>query len=242
MNKLAWRWCAVAGLATLAVAATFGRVPGLVPCAPSGEAMTGGGGAMIALELARSAADVTTLFGSEPCRSALIAGQRQALWLDMLAFIPAYAVFLLSAVVALRRSGLGLAMLGLNLVMIAATLDLLEGAILFRILAEFPGGERQFTGLFWMARPKFALLALAEVLLATMLWRGAAVAKVAAGIMAAGGVVALAYLFRAPHDPAMMRGHMLAWGALLVVAAIGALRPGVLGLNPASAAVSSVET
>lgn len=226
-SSSAWRWCALAGLATLVISMLFGRVPGLVPCGPSG-----GAGAVIALELARSAADVTALFGGEPCRSALIAAQRHALWIDMLAFIPAYAVFLLSAVVALRRSGLGLAMLGLNLFMIAATLDWLEGAILFRILGEFPGGERQFMGLFWMVRPKFALLAMGEVLLAVMLWRGALTAKIAAGGIAAGGVVALVYLFKAPHDPAMMRGHLVAWGALLVVAVVGAVRPGVLRLDP----------
>jgi hypothetical protein len=222
----AWRWSAFAGLATLAVSVMFGRVPGLAPCGPSG-----GAGAVIALELVRSAADVTALFGSEPCTSRLIAAQRQALWLDMLAFIPAYLVFLLSAVVALRRASLGLALVAFNLVLIAGALDFVEGLILFKLLGGLPGEERAFTGLFWTVRPKFALLGLAEVMLALMLWRGALAAKVAAGVMAAGGVVALVYLFRAPHDPAMMKGYSVAWGALLVVAGIGALRPAVLGLK-----------
>lgn len=204
----------------------FGRVPGLTPC---GDA--GGASAVIALELARSAADVSALFGSEPCTGRLIAAQRQALWLDMLGFIPAYLLFLLSAVVALRRASLGLALLVFNLVMIAGALDFVEGLILFKLLGALPGDERAFTGLFWTVRPKFALLALGEVLLALMLWRGALVAKLAAGVIAAGGVVALVYLFRDPHDPAMMRGHMVAWGALLVAAGVGSVRPGVLGLD-----------
>lgn len=221
----AWRWCALAGLATLAVSVLFGRVPGLVPCGSSG-----GAGAVIALELARSTADITALFGSEPCRSALVAAQRQALWLDMLAFIPAYCLFLLSAVAALRRASLGLALVAFNLFMIAGAFDFIEGLILFKLLGNLPGDQRAFTGLFWTVRPKFALLALGEILLALMLWRGALAAKVAAGVMGAGGVVALVYLLRAPHDPAMMKGHSVAWGALLVAALIGSVRPALLGL------------
>jgi hypothetical protein len=219
----AWRWCAVAGLATLAVSVMFGRVPGLTPCGVSGDYGTGGSSAVIALELVRSAADVTALFGSEPCAGRMIAAQRQALWLDMLGFIPAYLVFLLSAVVALRRASLGIALVAFNLIMIAGALDFIEGLILFKLLAALPGDERIFTGLFWTVRPKFALLALGEVMLALMLWRGALVAKVAAGAMAAGGVVALVYLFRSPHDPAMMKGHSVAWGALLVMAVIASV-------------------
>lgn len=221
----AWRWCALAGLATLAVSVMFGRVPGLTPCGPSG-----GASAVIALELARSAADVTALFGSEPCTSRLIAAQREALWLDMLAFIPAYLLFLLSAVVALRRASLGLALVAFNLVLIAGALDFVEGLILFKLLGNLPGEARAFTGLFWTVRPKFAMLGLAELLLALMLWRGALAAKLAAGVMAAGGVVALVYLFRSPHDPAMMKGHTVAWSALLAVAVLGTLRPRALGL------------
>lgn len=179
---------------------------------------------MIAFELARDAGDVAALFGADPCRAALIAAQRSALWLDLLGFIPAYALFLLGAVVALRRASLGLALVAFNLVMIAATFDVIEGLILFRILGELPGTERSFTGLFWMVRGKFALLALAEIMLAVMLWRGWGLAKVAAGAMAAGGIVALVTLFTDPHDPMMMRGHMVAWSALLAAAAWGTLQ------------------
>lgn len=229
----AWRWCALAGLATLIISVMFGRVPGLVPCGDVGPT-----GAVIALELVRTAADVNTLFGGEPCRSTLIAAQRQALWLDMLAFIPAYCAFLLGAVAALRRASLGLALVAFNLFMIAGAFDFIEGLILFKLLGNLPGDERTFTGLFWTVRPKFACLALGEILLALMLWRGALAAKIAAGVIGAGGVVALIYLLRAPHDPAMMKGHAVAWGALLVVAVIGALRPGVLGV-PISSASSS---
>jgi hypothetical protein len=221
----AWRWCALAGLATLAVSIAIGRTPGLVPCGPSG-----GAGAIIALEMARSVADVTALFGGGPCAGRLLAAQRTALWWDMLAFIPAYAVFLMAAVMALRPVNFGLALLGFNLFLIVPVLDWLEGAILFRILGEMPGTEKLFTGLFWMVRPKFAMLALGEIVLAAMLWQlGTRLAKIAAGAIAAGGAVSLLFLVTAPRDPVMMRGYLVAWVALLVVAGVGAVRPGVLG-------------
>ncbi|ODP36742.1 hypothetical protein [Sphingomonas turrisvirgatae] len=224
-SRSAWRWCALAGLATLTISVMFGRVPGLVACGD-----TGGAGPIIALELVRSAADVAALFGSEPCTSRLIAAQREALWLDMLGFIPAYLTFLLSAVAALRRASLGLIMALFSAITFAGAFDFIEGLILFKLLGNLPGDQRTFTGLFWTVRPKFALLAASELMIALILWRGAPVAKIAAGVIGAGGVVALVHLLRAPHDPAMMRGHAVAWGALLVTAAIGSVRPAVPGL------------
>jgi len=62
MGSLAWRWCALAGLATLAASTLFGQVPGLAPCGD-----IGGADPVIALELVRGPADVAALFGSEPC-------------------------------------------------------------------------------------------------------------------------------------------------------------------------------
>lgn len=210
----------MAGLATLIASTAFARIAGLQPCGPSG-----GAGAVIALELVRSAADVLALFGSEPCTSRLIAAQREALWLDMLGFIPAYSIFLLAAAVALRKASLGLALVTFNLFMIAGALDAVEGLVSFKLLANLPGTEKLFTGLFWTVRPKFAILGLGEILLALMLWRGAPISKIAAGAMLAGGLVSLRFLFSNPHDPAMMKGHAIAWGALLIVALAGALRP-----------------
>jgi hypothetical protein len=202
------------------VSILFGRIPGLTPCGPSG-----GAGAVIALELARTAQDVTALFGAEPCSGRLVAAQRQALWLDMLAFIPAYTLFLASAAVALRRSGLGFALVGFNLFLFAGAFDAIEGLVLFKLLDDLPGTQRLFDGLFWTVRPKFALLGLGEILVAAMLWRGALVEKIAAGVMLAGALASLYYLAVAPHDPAMMTGYTIAWAALLIVALIRAVLP-----------------
>ncbi|AJP73024.1 hypothetical protein TS85_16310 [Sphingomonas hengshuiensis] len=93
------------------------------------------------------------------------------------------------------------------------------------ILADLPGTPGQFDALFWTVRPKFALLSLGAILLAALAWRGAPLGKIAAGPMLAGGLVSLAMLVTAPHDPMMMKGHSAAWIALLALAAIGAVRP-----------------
>lgn len=198
----------------------FGQIAGLAPCGPSG-----GAGAVIALELARTAEQVTALFGSEPCLSRLVAAQRQALWLDMLGFIPAYTAFLALGAVALRRSGLVLALATFTLFVLAGAFDAVEGLVLFRILGEMPGTPDLFTGLFWTVRPKFALLGLGEILLAAMLWRGPLLAKIAAGPMLAGGIASLWFLFVDPYAPTMMKAHSYAWMALLIVAFVGAFRP-----------------
>ncbi|RYD56756.1 MAG: hypothetical protein EOP60_04865 [Sphingomonadales bacterium] len=175
--------------------------------------------------MARTAEQVLNLFGTEPCTSRLGAAQREALWLDMLGFIPAYTAFLTLGAVALRRSGLALALAAFTIFVLAGALDEIEGLVMFRILAEMPGTPELFTGLFWTVRPKFALLGLGEIVLAAMLWRGPLLAKVAAGPMLAGGLASLWFLFTAPYAPTMMKAHSYAWMALLIVAAVGSFQP-----------------
>ena len=198
----------------------FGRIAGLSPCGPSG-----GAGAVIALELVRSAEQVIALFGSEPCTGRLIAAQREALWLDLLAFIPAYTAFLALGAVALRRSGLVLALAAMSVFLAAGLLDEIEGLVLFKLLGNLPGTQALYDGLFWTVRPKFALLGLGEIMLAALLWRGPLIGKIASGLLLAGGLASLFFLFNDPHAPAMMKGHSYAWGALLIVALVGAMRP-----------------
>jgi hypothetical protein len=236
LQSSAWRWCALAGLIALAVAVAMLTVPDMVPCGPPR-----GTQAVVVLELARSPAEVAALFGAEPCSERSVVAQRKALWLNMLGFIPAYAVFLLLGIVALRRLNLGLALVAFQLVTIAVTLDGLSGVIQFHILRQLPGTERLLTGLFWTARPKFALLGLAEVAIALLLWRGGALAKMASRATMGGAAVSLTLLFVKPHDPKMVQAHAIAWLALLAFAIVATIRPGLLtreslwpGAKPAS--------
>jgi hypothetical protein len=198
----------------------FGRIAGLAACGPSG-----GAGPVIAFELVRTAEQVLALFGSEPCTSRLIAAQREALWLDMLVFIPAYTAFLSLGAFALRRSGLALALAAMGVFLLAGAFDEIEGLVLFKILGAMPGTQAYYDALFWTVRPKFALLGVGEILLAALLWRGPLPAKIASGLMLAGGLASLFFLLNDPHAPAMMKAHSYGWGALLIVALIGAARP-----------------
>jgi hypothetical protein len=180
---------------------------------------------VIALELVRSAEQVLALFGSEPCSSRLVAAQREALWLDALGFIPAYTAFLALGAFALRRSGLLLALVTMSLFFTAGTFDEIEGLVLSKILGGLPGTQMLYDGLFLTVRPKFVLLGVGEILLAALLWRGPVLGKVASGLMLAGGIASLYFLFNDPHAPTMMKAHSYAWGTLLIVAVIGAVRP-----------------
>lgn len=146
----------------------------------------------------------------------------------MLGFIPAYTLFLLGAVVALRRASLGLALVAFNVFMFAGALDEIEGLIMFKLLGNLAGTERLFDGLFWTVRPKFAFLGVGEILIGLMLWRGPLLGKLAAGVLLAGGMVSLWFLFTDPHNPVMMRGHSIAWTALLIAALVGAVRPALI--------------
>jgi hypothetical protein len=168
---------------------------------------------------------VLALFGNEPCTSRLIAAQREALRLDMALFIPAYTAFLALGAFALRRSGLLLALITMSIFLAAGTFDEIEGLVMFKILGGMPGTPALYDALFWTVRPKFALLGLGEILLAALLWRGPLIAKIASGLLLAGGLASLYFLFNDPHAPAMMKGHSYAWGALLIVALIGTVRP-----------------
>lgn len=227
-NATAWRLCALAGFATLLASTAFGWIPGLKACGP-----TGGAGAIIAFELARAPETLAALFGSEPCRSTLLAAQRSALWLDELGFIPAYTAFLALGAWALRdRSRLALATVAVFL--IAGLCDEIEGVTMFALMNPLPGEPWLFTPLFWAVRIKFALLGIGALLLAALLVRGSWLGRIAAVPMLGGGLMSLWFLFTAAHNPLMMKGHLIAWSALLVVALIAAIRPALVKRpNPA---------
>lgn len=218
----AWRACALAGLATLAVSFGFALIEHLRPCGP-----TGGAGAILALELVRTPADLLQLFGggAQPCAGQLETAQIQALWLDMLAFIPAYAAFLLLGILALEPERGRLALAALAMIAVAALLDEIEGLVLLQLTPAWANPPDLFGPLYWTVRPKFFLLGAGELVIALLLWRGTWLAKLVALPMAVGGAVSIGFLVTAPRNPLMMEGHRWAWTALLVLALIAAIRP-----------------
>lgn len=217
--RLPWLLCVAAGIAVLIASYAFGRIPGLTPCGPDSEL-----GPILAFELARSPAEVAALFGTDPCRAILIAAQRQAIWLDALGFIPAYALFLASAAWGLRNDR-RIAPLTIALVIAAALLDQIEGRLLWSTLAAMPGDPDTLQTLYGVVRVKFALLSLAAFALAALLLRRGWLSTIAAVVIAGGALLSFATLLANAHQPLLMEGHRISWTALLVVAGWFAVRP-----------------
>ena len=226
----AWRLCVAAGVVAFLCSWGFGRIPGLTACGPSG-----GLGPIIALEFARSPADVAALFGVDPCRSTLVAAQRTALWLDALGFIPAYTAFLVLAALASgvrdkrptlsHRSSRTVALWLSTTFLVAGLADEVEGVVLHRILAALPGTQALLDALWWPVHIKFALLGLGTLGIAVQLLAsrriGGLIATLPVGL---GALTALAGLAHMP-TPVMMTGFTIAWVSLLLTAIAGAVRP-----------------
>lgn len=225
-SATAWRLCVVAGIATLIASTAFGWM-GLKPCGD-----TGGAGPIIALELVRTPDALIQLFlgygQGRACADALKAAQERALLLDALAFIPAYGLFLFHGGKALSPTNARLAWAAMTAVVAAALLDEIEGLLLFQLIQIWESPPDLFGMLFWVVRPKFALLGIGEILIAILLLRGTWFARITALPMIAGGFASLWFLLTNPYDPLMMQGHRWAWTALLIVAILAAIRPSLV--------------
>ena len=162
------------------------------------------------------------MFGAEPCRSTLAAAQRTGLWLDALAFIPAYTAFL---ALAARALGGRAAWPLIGMFVTAGLLDEIEGVLLWRVLATLPGTQPVLDALFWAVRGKFLLLGLGTFALGALLTlRFNRVALPFGLVIAAGGLQALLRFFALP-SPGMMGGFTVGWLALFVAAATASLWP-----------------
>ncbi len=231
-SAAAWRWCLAAGLIAFACAWGFSRIPGLVACGP-----TGGLGPIIAFELARSPAEAAAIFGADPCRSALIPAQRLGLLLDAFGFIPGYTAFLCLAAWAARRE---FARPVIAELLIAGLLDEVEGALLFLILRDFPGGQFLFYAVFWVARGKFLLIGLGTLAIALLLLiRWPLVRFTEWSVLRLIGGLGIGFLavealrgFFAGPAPFMTTAFAGAWFILLLVAMIGAVWPWRLAPRP----------
>lgn len=220
-----WIGAVVAGVIAFICSSSFGRIPGLTPCGPSG-----GLSAIMAFEFVRSPAEVGALFGAEPCRSTLIAAQRTGVLLDNFGFIPAYTVFLALAALA---TGIGWRRWLASVLLVAGLSDEIEGVLLWTILGALPGTQAQIGALGAAVHLKFALLALGTFGV------GWAVRSTTRGwwrlpglVVAAGGLYA-ALEFALGNVGAMMQGFTVGWFALLATALTFSLFGARGGLPPA---------
>lgn len=222
-GRRAWVWCVVAGVLAFVASFLFGRIPDLEPCGPAN-----GLGAVLAFEFVRSPADVTALFGAEPCRSALIAAQRTGLLLDGLWFIPAYTAFLC---LAAQASGAAWRRWLIGALLVAGFCDEVEGLILWSILGGMPGTQGQIDALWAAVHLKFALLALGTGAIGLALnqkvrdWQW-----LVTWFVAFGGAWAL-FKLALGNIPGMMIGFTGAWVLLLLVAIVSVWRPSLFAVS-----------
>ena len=217
--RTAWRLSALAGLVAFVCSWGFGRIPGLVACGPA----PGGLSPIIAFELARTPADIATLFGVDPCRSTLVGAQWTGLWLDGLGFIPSYTAFLVLAAIAASRGRMRVAIVAMLLV--AGLSDEVEGLVMGGIMRTLPGTQAQLDQLYWAVHIKFGLLALGTTLIGLAIVRlGGLIPLLAGALVWIGGMAAI-YGFGELPGPVMMQAFTIAWFALLAIAIVAAVDP-----------------
>lgn len=219
-ERTAWRWCALAGIVTLAISMVFGAIGGLVGCGGPDDL-----GPIMRFELARSPNDVATLLGAEPCRATLLGAMRTATWLDALAFIPAYCGFLILALLALQGSSPKIALAGMAAIALAGALDEIEGVLLFAIMDALPGTQSSIDLLIPLVRAKFGLIGLGVMMIAGLIIRRGGVGLALGGIIAIGGALSLAGLTGDARAGLLILGNTVAWPCLLLAAVIFGFRP-----------------
>lgn len=146
------------GVLTLAVFVAFALLPEMAAAraclAP---------GSVIQFELARSAADLAAIFGApgSECRTLAIAAMDAVNTLDLLAFIPAYALFCISGAIYLSGSKLlrPLTVAAIGAVVLAAAADYLETKTLLALTQSLDNPAPLLPYSHFGAWAKFALLA-----------------------------------------------------------------------------------
>jgi len=224
--RTAWRGCAAAGVVAFICSSSFGRIPGMTACGPDH-----GLGPAVALEFARTPAEVVALFGSEPCTSMLATAQKTGLVLDALGFIPFYTAFLILAAIALPRRGRFKPFV-IAAFIVAAVADQIEGGLLYAILRDLPGTPLLLGLLWWPVHVKFALLALGTMGTGAMMAQGNPVRHLFAAPVWGGGILALLGLLALPVAWTM-QGFLIAWVTLLIVAMLASFRPSLFAARAA---------
>lgn len=225
--RTAWRGCAAAGIVAFICSASFGLIPGMAACGP-----TGGLDPIVAFEFTRTPADVATLFGDEPCTSSLVAAQKTGLLLDTLGFIPSYTAFLILAAIATGTSRPRGRMTMIATFLVAAVSDQIENGLLYAIVRDLPGTSALLGPLWWAVHVKFALLALGTLGLGILLAGRPRSGSAFGAIIGLGGLVALYGLATMPGD-GMATGFLIAWVALLIAALIASFAPSLFAVRAA---------
>jgi len=216
-NRTSWRWAAVAFVFVLLIVAGFSLMPGIRACPTSAEPI-------LAFELVKSPAELAQLF-PENCRTAALIAQEKALWLDILAFVPAYGSALVLTLLALgagQASRAGLVQAAIAAVLMAMVFDQWENSRLMLLAGNMPGDQVTFDQLVAAPRIKFALLAMAEAAAGWLLWQGQGIQRLPGAAVLLGAGMTMIGLMQG--SPLIALGGSIAFLALAITAWTVALR------------------
>jgi hypothetical protein len=185
---------------------------------------------IIAFELARSAADLEALFGTqEPCRSAVIERMDAVNVVDVLVYIPAYGVFMAFFFLGMRARHASLATLGFRIAVIAALGDFAENACLMNLTPQLDPASTWFALLPWATGIKWLGLGVAAAIAAAIYvksagarwWNYLAALLCAAAFLSTVAAIAVPSMF----GPLVGLGVALSWIVYLVTAGFGGTGP-----------------
>lgn len=207
-----WARISLAAVALLLVLTALSLVTKPTPCGGLAASYP----PIIAFELARDGADLAALFGAPgACRDEMVKAMDLANTIDVVAFIPAYALFLFAWFAAMRPGRWARA--GMAIVVIAALGDLVENACLFALTPELDAGSPWLARLPWATGAKWIALGAAGVCAAAILAPGRAAAKLGAVLCLAAPITTIgAMIAPAQVGPVLASGVAVSWIACLV--------------------------
>jgi hypothetical protein len=211
--KRLWLGCLAAGIATVAIATWFRAATPAQGCGGPLE----GTPPLLAFQFARSPDDLLRVFGSAGtgCRAAMVAAIDRMDTVDLVAFIPAYGLFLLLFLLAIAARPLThLARLAIAALLGALAFDVMETATQLRMTRDLDA-VTDFRLLAAASTAKFMLLGTVALLGGLLAW--GARHRIAGVAMLAGGGWALVALALGLL-PMLAAGHGLAWIAALALA------------------------
>lgn len=127
----AFRISLICALVLIALVVVGKLMPPVSPCG----GLPAGYEPIIAFELSRSVADLHLLFGAGPgaCRSAMAARMDLINWIDSLAFIPAYGLFMILFFLGMRARNRRLFDAAIAITIVACLADYTENTCLFHL-------------------------------------------------------------------------------------------------------------
>jgi hypothetical protein len=226
---LAWRWALLGAVLTLLVGVGFSLVPDIAACGTGGTA-----GPWVSFQQVRSADEVQQLF-AQPCAQLLRPALEISMWLDAIAFIPAYVLFIGGALWTLAKGASGTlrywAMGGAFDLSVGVIADQVEGAVLLGFLNAGEATPEGVQMLIWAGAIKITFLAFATgVAGALFFFRGTVLAKAFGAIAVLGSAVAVAGVLWL--GSVAETGLLIAWVGLLLATLSSALQPSSKATEP----------